>query len=79
MDILKFFETIILMMVTEGSCTMYLIYTEKRNAIKSGLWCSATVLFTSLTIINYVEDKTMIIAAIIGSFLGSYIITKYKK
>lgn len=67
------------MMITEGSCTMYLIYTEKRNPLKSGLWCSATILFTSLTVVNYVEDRIMIIGVVIGAFLGSFIITKYKK
>lgn len=79
MEIIKFLETMFLMMITEGCCTMYLIYTEKRQAIKSGLWCSATVLFTSLTVVNYVENNLMIIAAVIGAFFGSFIITKIKK
>ncbi len=75
---LKFITVVFLMMATEASCTMYLIYTEKRNAIKSGVWCSSTILFTSLVTVNYVEDKTLIIAAAIGAFLGSYLITKVK-
>ncbi len=79
MEILKFIGTIFLMMITEGCCTMYLIFTEKRHAVKAGIWCSATILFTSLTVINYVEDRKMIIAAVIGAFLGSFIITKIKK
>lgn len=67
------------MILTEGCCTMYLIYTEKRDALKSGIWCSLTVLFTSLSIINYVNEPILLIGAVIGAFLGSFIITKIKK
>jgi succinate-acetate transporter protein len=75
---LKFVAVILLMMATEASCTMYLIYTDKRKAAKAALWCSVTILFTSLAVVNYVEDKTLIIAAVIGAFLGSFITIKLK-
>ena len=79
MIMVKFISVILLMMATEASCTMYLIYTEKRKAFKAGVWCSATILFTSLAVVNYVEDRSLIIAAVIGAFLGSYLITKFNK
>lgn len=75
----QFIWVIILMVLTEGTCTLYLIFTEKRKPLLSAIFCSLTVLFTSLTIINYVNNYILILAALIGSFIGSYLVVTFTK
>lgn len=79
MEVIKFFGIVIMMMIAEMFCTLYIIATEKRQALKAASYCSIMVLLASLITINYVDDKKMLIAEMIGAFFGTFIITKIKK
>lgn len=79
MEILKFLITMIVMAFGEMFCTLYIISTEERHPFKAALYCSLIVTISTLLTINYFEDKLMIIATIIGAFIGSFLTTKYKK
>lgn len=78
MEFIKFFGVVFMMMGAEMLCTLYIIATEKRQAFKAALYCSVMVLLASLITINYVHDKKLLIAEMIGAFLGTFIITKIK-
>ena len=69
-----------LSMVLADVCwTMYFIEVEKRNAVKAGLWSAAILLFGSFITIQYVEDRRLLVAAIIGAFVGTAATVIYKK
>ena len=67
------------MILADVCWTMYFIETEKRRSIHAGLWSAAILLFGSVVTINYVDDHRLLIAAIIGSFLGVVATIEYKK
>ena len=75
----KFILIMIAMFLADVCWTMYFIEIEKRRSIPAGLWGSAIMLFGSAVTINYVDDHRLLIAAIIGSFLGVVATIEYKK
>lgn len=50
---------------------------DKKDALKAGTWSALTILFVSLVTVDYVADKSFIIAEMIGCFCGTYITTKF--
>jgi len=77
--VIKFILVTLAMFLTDVCWTMYFVETEKRRSIQAGLWGSAILLFGSVVTINYVDDHRLLIAAIIGSFLGVVATIEYKK
>ena len=76
---IKFMFVAVAMFLADICWTMYFIEIEKRRSIPAGLWGSAILLFGSVVTINYVDDHRLLIAAIIGSFLGVVATIEYKK
>jgi len=79
MFILKFLLVMVAMIAADVCWTMYFIETEKRRSVPAGLWGAAILLFGSLVTMNYVEDHRLLIAAVIGSFIGVAGTIEYKK
>jgi hypothetical protein len=75
----KFILIMIAMFLADVCWTMYFIEIEKRRSVPAGLWGSAIMLFGSAVTINYVDDHRLLVAAIIGSFLGVVATIEYKK
>jgi hypothetical protein len=50
---------------------MYFIEVDKRRAIPAGIWGSSILLFGAFTTVHYVNDHRLLVAAIIGAFLGT--------
>tara|TARA_B110000503_G_scaffold143550_2_gene245737 strand:- start:2086 stop:2301 length:216 start_codon:yes stop_codon:yes gene_type:complete len=69
----------IAMALTDMCWAYYFIKVEERNAPQAGMW--AVLLFFSGAAVttNYIGDHTMLIAAAIGSFVGTYFTVKFKK
>lgn len=59
--------------------TMYFIETEKRNAVKAGVWSAMIMVAGAFTTTKYVDDRSFIIAAVIGAFLGTAGIIEWKR
>jgi uncharacterized membrane protein YoaT (DUF817 family) len=57
---------------------MYFIEVSKRKPIASGIWGSAIMIFGAFTTVHYVDDHRLLIAAIIGSFIGTAGTVYYK-
>ena len=76
---IKFILVMTAMIAADICWTMYFIETEKRKSIPAGLWSAAILLFGSAVTINYVDDHRLLIAAIIGSFIGVVATIEYKK
>jgi len=59
--------------------TYYFIKIEERKSLAAGTWAALIYIFGAFTVTSYIEDKRLIIAAIIGSFLGTWATVEYKK
>ena len=59
--------------------TYYFIKIEERKSLAAGIWAALIYIFGAFTVTSYIEDKRLIIAAIIGSFLGTWATVEYKK
>ena len=59
--------------------TYYFIKINERKSIAAGIWGSLIYLCGAFGVLSYTQDKTLIIAAVLGSFLGTYLTIEYKK
>ncbi len=59
--------------------TYYFIKIDERKSIPAGIWACLIYIFGAFTVTSYIEDKTLIAAAIIGSFIGTAGTVEYKK
>lgn len=77
--LLSFGGVFIAMFITDVCWTFYLIKVEERKSFHAGLWASVLYLFGALVVTSYVHDKSLIFAAMLGSFFGTYCTIEYKK
>lgn len=77
--ILSFLGVFLAMTITDICWTFYLLKVEERKSVQAGLWASVLYLFGATVVTAYVGDKSLIIAAMLGSFFGTYITLEYKK
>ena len=77
--LVKFLFVMIAMALTDMCWAYYFMKVEERNAPQAGMW--AVLLFFSGAAVttNYIGDHTMLVAAAIGSFVGTYFTIKFKK
>jgi hypothetical protein len=59
--------------------TFYFIKVEERKVIAASLWSSGIMLLGAISIESYVQDKTFIIASVLGAFVGTALSILYKK
>jgi peptidoglycan biosynthesis protein MviN/MurJ (putative lipid II flippase) len=76
---LKFLIVMISMILADICWTYYFIKIEERKSISAGIWASLIYIFGAFTVTSYINDKSLIIAAIIGSFVGTSLTVEYKK
>lgn len=76
---LKFGGVMISMILADVSWTYYFMKVEERKSIGASVWSSLIIVFGMFTTINYVDDRSLSIAAIIGAFIGTYLAIEMKK
>lgn len=69
--IFKFIAVMLAMMLADICWAMYFIEVDKRRAIPAGIWGSTIILFGAFTTVHYVEDHRLLIAAVLGAFIGT--------
>ena len=77
--ILQFIGVMTSMILADISWTYYFIKVEERNSLSAGIWSALIVVFGIFTTINYVEDRSLVVAAIIGAFAGTFFAVEIKK
>lgn len=77
--VIKFIAVTLSMILADICWTMYFIEVDKRKAIASGIWGSAIILFGAFTTVHYVNDHRLLVAAVLGSFIGTAGTVYYKK
>lgn len=68
---IKFLLVMLSMILADVCWTMYFVEVEKRNPIPAGLWGSSILLFGAFTTVHYVNDHRLLVAAVLGAFLGT--------
>lgn len=77
--ILQFIGVMTSMILADVSWTYYFIKVEERKSLSAGIWSALIVVFGIFTTINYVEDRSLVVAAIIGAFVGTFLAVEIKK
>ena len=67
------------MIIADICWTYYFIKVEERKAIAAGIWSSLITISGSFITTSYVEDKSLIVAAVIGVFIGTAGTVYFKK
>jgi hypothetical protein len=67
------------MTIADICWTYYFIKIDERKSVSAGLWGVGIYICGAFTIMSYMEDRSLIIAAILGSFFGTWGTVEYKK
>jgi len=71
--ILKFFGVMFAIFIVDICWAKYFIYVAKHKPLPAASWGSIILVFGAFVTVEYVHDKSLIIAAFIGGFLGTYL------
>ena len=77
--IMQFILVFIAMAIADVCWTYYFIKIDERKSIAAGLCGSAIYMCGAFGVLSYTQDKSLIIAAVLGSFLGTYLTVEHKK
>jgi uncharacterized membrane protein (UPF0136 family) len=77
--IIKFVLVAFTLFIADVFWALYFMKIEERNGVMAGLYGSVIYLLGAFAITQYTEDKTFIIAAVIGAFSGTYVAVEWKK
>jgi len=69
--ILKFILVVLAMIVADVCWTYYFIKVEERKAVAAGIWSALIIVASSFITASYVENKSLIPAAVLGAFIGT--------
>jgi hypothetical protein len=67
------------MIVADVCWTFYFIKVEERKVIASGIWSSLIIIASAFITTSYVEDRSLVPAAVLGAFIGTAGTVYYKK
>jgi hypothetical protein len=65
------------MFVTDVVYTQLLKSVQNDRPLASSIWASAITFLGGVAIINYTNDNMMIIPAVLGAFVGTYVGMKF--
>lgn len=77
--IFEFIAVIIAVALADVCWTMFFIETTNKNEIKAGVWSALIMLCSAFAVTSYVGNKILIVAAMLGAFIGTYLTILYKK
>ena len=77
--LITYFLVILSVALGDVCWTLYFLATAEHKAIKAGFWSAMIMLAGSFSVVSYIGDHRMISAAMIGAFLGTYLVLKFKK
>ncbi len=69
--ILSFIGVMVAMIIADVCWTLYFIKVEERKVVASGIWSSLIIVSSAFITTSYVEDRSLIPAAVLGAFRRS--------
>lgn len=76
--ILKFMTVMLSMALADVCWTLYFMKVAEKKAVQAAFWGSIIILFGAISTTSYVDDHSLVIAAVVGAFLGTYATIKFK-
>ena len=67
------------MIIADICWTYYFIKVEERKALAAGIWSSLITISGSFITTSYVHDRSLVLAAVIGAFIGTAGTVYFKK
>lgn len=77
--VVKFILVAIAMIIADICWTYYFLKVEERKAIAAGIWSALIIVASSFITASYVEDKSLVPAAVLGAFIGTAGTVWYKQ
>jgi hypothetical protein len=75
----KFILVGLTLFVADVFWALYFIKIQEKNPLMSGVYGSLIYLLGAFAVTQYTDDKSFIIAAVMGAFLGTYVTVEWKK
>ena len=76
---LTFIGVALTLFLADVCWALYFIKIEERNSLMSGVYGSLIYLFGAFAVTQYTQDRTFIIAAVLGAFAGTYVTVEWKR
>jgi hypothetical protein len=76
--ILKFIGVAISVGLADVCWVKYFHGIEEGQPLKAGIWAVGLIVLGALSVEGYVSDSSLIIAAGLGAFIGTYITVEHK-
>lgn len=76
---LKFALVAGLMALVDMCWAKYTLAMQDKHPMRSGLWSVGILLCGAFVTVNYVGDKSLILAAALGAFIGTYYTVRHSK
>ncbi len=76
---ITFIITFVAVFITDVINAYYIKAVQDERAIVASLWSTAVTFTASIAVINFTQDNTMLIAALLGAFCGTYVALKFKR
>ncbi len=74
----EYIAAFLAMFFTDMFYTYYLSAIEKNRAIMASIWAGVLYLFGALIVVGYTRDVWILVPAVIGGVLGTYVGVKVK-
>lgn len=65
------------MILVDACWAKYTLAMQRKAALSSGLWSVGIMLCGAFVTVNYIGDKTLIVAAALGAFIGTFVAVKH--
>ncbi len=78
-SIVKFLSIVLVMAFANVCAALYFTNVDEKKAHTAAFWSAMLILINAFAIINYVENNIYIIAAVVGTYLGTFSTLKWKQ
>jgi hypothetical protein len=76
---LKFLLVFLCVTATDACWAIYILRIAEKKALAASLWGSLISLLAAFTVVSYTEDHRLIVAMVIGAFVGTWLAIKVMK
>ena len=76
---LQFALVFFALIVVDFCWTFYIAKVAEGKAVAAATWSALIMVIGAFTTISYLEDKRLLIAAIIGAWVGTFLAVRFKK
>ena len=77
--IVKFLAVFASTAVGDVCWTYYFLSISQEKALKAGWWGTLVIAFGAVATVSYVHDNSLLVAALIGAFVGTSLTVRFNK